>query len=201
MTRNVRDGAAIQVTVSGSFQRHMTAVQAAVSAFVDAGATVLSPADPRIVDSFGPFVFVASDMRRSIKGVQNRHLESIRSSDLLWLVCPDGYVGASAAMELGFAIAAGVPVYADAPPSDWTLRQYVTPAGTPSAALRTIRSAIASSGVGLLVAPQETLAAAEWDLELVRSHLLHDRARRHDEPLEGPIRRLRGALALPTTRR
>jgi hypothetical protein len=51
----------------------------------------------------------------------------------LWLVCPDGYVGPSAAMEVGYAVASGCLVFADSAPSDWTLRQYVTPVGTPTA--------------------------------------------------------------------
>lgn len=176
-------------------------MQAAVELLEESGALVLSPADPRVVDSFGDFVFVSSDLRRSIKGVQNRHLEAIAHSDFLWLTCPDGYVGPSASMEVGYAIASGIPVYADSAPSDWTLRQYVTPVGTPLAALQETRSAKPRevSG-GLLVAPSDTLAAVERDMDLVRAHLLRDRVPRQDEPLEAPIRRLRSALALPTTR-
>jgi hypothetical protein len=192
----------IQVTVSGSFRRHLHAVQDAVLAFEEAGARVLSPADPRIVDSFGEFVFVSSDLRRSIKGVQNRHLEAIAHSDFLWLTCPDGYVGPSASMELGYAVASGIPIFADCAPTDWTLRQYVRPVGTPVAALHEARPSEPQPAVrALLVEPSGTLAAIEQDVDLVRAHLLNDRRPHQDEPLEAPIRRLRSALALPTTRR
>ena len=115
-----------RVTVSGSFRRYMDAVQQAVYALTDAGAEVLSPADPRVVDAFGDFLFVASDRLRTIKTVQSRHLAAIEASNFLWLVTPDGYVGPSAAMELGFAVARGVPVFSTTPPQDLTMRQFVT---------------------------------------------------------------------------
>src|SRR4051812_6526153 len=94
-----------RATVSGSFRRAMGAVQEAVYRLTDAGAQVLSPADPRIVDQFGDFVFVASDRVRAIKLVQSRHLAAIAASDVLWLVAPDGYIGQSGAMEIGYAVA------------------------------------------------------------------------------------------------
>ena len=115
----------LKATVSGSFHRHLGAVQLAVDELLDAGVKVLSPADPRVVDARGEFLFVASDRVRSIRLVQDRHLECVRRSDFLWLVAPDGYVGQSASMELGFAIASQIPVYCEHLPADLTLRQYV----------------------------------------------------------------------------
>jgi hypothetical protein len=115
----------VLATVSGSFRRSMTAVQEAVYALTDAGARVLSPADPRVVDQLGDFLFVASDRLRAIRPVQNRHLAAIAASDFLWVVAPDGYVGLSAAMEVGYAVASGVPICGLEAPADLTLRQYV----------------------------------------------------------------------------
>lgn len=116
----------IRVTVSGSFHRGMDEIQSAVGMLIDAGVTVLSPADPRIVDSFGDFFFVASDRRRTIKTVQDRHLAAISASDFVWLIAPEGYVGISGAMEVGAAVNQGVPVFGSTPPNDLTLRQYVS---------------------------------------------------------------------------
>ena len=101
----------LKATVSGSFHRHMEAISAAVYELAAHSVRVLSPADPRVVAAQGEFLFVASDRVRSIRLVQDRHLESIRSADFLWLVCPDGYVGQSASMEIGFAAGAGVPSF------------------------------------------------------------------------------------------
>lgn len=115
----------LTATVSGSFHRHMDAITADVTRLTEAGVKVLSPADPRVVDQRGDFLFVASDRVRSVRMVQDRHLESIRASDFLWLVAPDGYVGQSASMELGFAVGCGVPIFGLNRPFDLTLRQYV----------------------------------------------------------------------------
>src|SRR5882724_4659272 len=116
----------LTAAVSGSFHRHMDAITRAVHELAALSVRVLSPADPRIVAAQGEFLFVASDRVKSVRLVQDRHLESIRASDFLWLVCPDGYVGQSASMEVGFAAAAGVPIFATHAPTDLTLRQYVT---------------------------------------------------------------------------
>jgi hypothetical protein len=115
----------LTAAVSGSFHRHMDAITSAVHELASLSVRVLSPADPRIVAQQGEFLFVASDPVRSVRLVQDRHLESIRAANFLWLVCPDGYVGQSASMEIGYAAAVGVPIFAARAPLDLTLRQYV----------------------------------------------------------------------------
>src|SRR5882724_1081064 len=115
----------LTATVSGSFHRHMDAIARAVHELSALSVRVLSPADPRVVAAHGEFLFVASDRVRSVRLVQDRHLDSIRAADFLWLVCPDGYVGQSASMEVGFAAAAGVPIFSNHAPTDLTLREYV----------------------------------------------------------------------------
>src|ERR1700704_5087023 len=103
----------------------MEPIASAVRELAALSIRVLSPADPRIVAYQGEFLFVASDPVRSVRLVQDRHLESIRAASFLWLVCPDGYVGQSASMEIGYAVREGVSVFATFAPTDLTLRQYV----------------------------------------------------------------------------
>ncbi len=116
----------MNVTVSGSFRRHMASVAAAVSAFKSIGAAVLSPSDPEIVDQVGGFVFVASDNYRSIRAVQDRHFYAIEHSDFLWLETPNGYVGNSATLEIGFAKAVKCPVYSNCGNISLHVRDLVT---------------------------------------------------------------------------
>jgi hypothetical protein len=196
-------GRASYVTVSGSFRRHLSAVQRAVGELREHGVVVLSPADPRAAGSFGDFLFVRSDARRSIKGVQNRHLEAIGRSDYLWLVCPDGYVGQSAAMEVGFAVAAGVPVYSDGVPTDWTLRQYVTPTGTLAAALNAVRGEGAAPSAALpslVLEPDAALAVVRGHVDDIERRLLHDRTPTELDPVEDLVRGIRSIIKVPTTR-
>ena len=82
----------ITAAVSGSFHRHMEAITRAVYELASQGVRVLSPADPRVVAAQGEFLFVASDPVRSVRLVQDRHLDCIRASSFVWLVCPDGSV-------------------------------------------------------------------------------------------------------------
>src|SRR4051812_21571028 len=110
----------VRATVSGSFHRHLAKIEEAVAALHDSGIKVLSPSDPRVVDSEGEFLYVASDRVRSVRLVQDRHLDAVGASDFLLLVCPDGYVGSSAALEVGFAAAHDVPVISKTAPADLT---------------------------------------------------------------------------------
>lgn len=120
----------LRATVSGSFHRHMAGINEAVGELRARGIEVLSPADPRVVDHVGEFLFVASDKLRSVQLVQDRHFAAIRASDFVWVVCPDGYTGASTCMEIAWAAAAGVPVFSSAPVRDATVAEYVDPAAS-----------------------------------------------------------------------
>lgn len=183
-SHNVTSSRELAVTVSGSFHRHLHAISAAVQELASQSVRVLSPADPRIVAQQGEFLFVASDPVRSVRLVQDRHLEAIRAADFLWLICPDGYVGQSAAMEVGFAAAVGVPIYAADAPADLTLRQYVTVVPKLAEALRIVSiGSRPRSREGVLINPHASIEEAHYILEhirasLTRSDFARDPARR-----------------------
>ena len=160
-------------TVSGSFHRGLDEIQHVVAELTDLGVIVLSPADPRVVDQFGEFVFVASDRHRSIRFVQERHLRAIAASAFVWLVAPDGYVGSSAAMEIGFARAYEVPVFTDTAPNDLTLRQYVQVVRRPQDALTCVGDSEAVRQLGaVLLDPVSVIEEAHSALEVVLSGLV-----------------------------
>jgi hypothetical protein len=187
----------VQATVSGSFRRAMEAVQAAVRELTDAGVLVLSPADPRVVDRFGDFVFVASDEVRRIRTVQGRHLAAIAASEFLWLVAPDGYVGQSAAMEIGFAAAHNVPVFSCEVPEDLTLRQWVTVVRDTSEALRRVRAPVGRSVESVLIDPHVAITAAHDDLVIVERGLLGRPDPDQTADADAAARRLRRRLLVP----
>jgi hypothetical protein len=163
----------LTATVSGSFHRHMGAITADVHELASLSVRVLSPADPRVVAAQGEFLFVASDRVRSVRLVQDRHLESIRAANFLWLVCPDGYVGQSAAMEVGFAAAAGVPIFSTHAPSDLTLREYVSVVPTLAAAVRRVEaSKRPRSSEGLLIDPHASIEEAHDILERIKAAIM-----------------------------
>jgi hypothetical protein len=171
-----------------------------VYAFADMGANVLSPADPRVVDAFGHFLYVASDVQRAVKVLQNRHLAAIESASLLWLVAPDGDIGTSAAAELGAAVMARVPVFSQVPLNDVTWRQYVEVVPTASHAVTRIRALGArdalSSEVPLIVDPHEGAQLAYGLLSKIERSLTRP-SREHGEQdplLTASVARLRALL-------
>jgi hypothetical protein len=162
----------LKATVSGSFHRHMDAITSAVHELASHSVRVLSPSDPRVVAAQGEFLFVASDRVRSVRLVQDRHLESIRAADFLWLVCPDGYVGQSASMEIGFAAGAGVPIFATRLPADLTLREYVSIAPSIEEAVRTVETRPRNNRQGgLLIDPHAAIEEAHAVLDHLDSEL------------------------------
>jgi hypothetical protein len=150
----------------------MRPIAEAVYELRERGVEVLSPSDPTVVDQTGEFLFVASDAVRSIRMVQDRHLEAIRSADFLWLVCPDGYVGQSAAMEIGFAAAVGTPVFSTTRPDDLTMHQYVHPVAGPDTAIGIIKTLKGTNDY-----PQPTAFVLDPLASLERAHAGLDRIR------------------------
>lgn len=157
----------LRVTVSGSFHRALDQIQSAVYEFIDRGATVVSPADPRVVDAFGDFLFVASDRRRTIRTVQDRHFAAIESSHMLWAVLPQGYIGTSTALEIGYALSSGVPVFSMDVPHDWTARKYVEVVGSIDEAVRRLQGTDHESPDNILLDPMSTADDLHQKLEVV----------------------------------
>jgi len=180
-------------TVSGSFHRAMAEVAAAVEQLVSFGIEVLSPADPRIVDQFADFLFVASDRVRVIRLVQQRHLAAIAASDFLWVVAPDGYVGPSTAMEIGYAHAQGTPVFSATPLADLTLRQFVTPIHSPVEALALLTPEVHEKH--FLLDPDGSLQRATQELDVIAAELARPRDRHDSSRVESAAQVVRHVLS------
>lgn len=200
MSSELKDRYRYSAAVSGSFHRHMEAITWAVRELATLSVRVLSPADPRIVAAQGEFLFVASDRVRSVRLVQDRHLDSIRAADFLWLVCPDGYVGQSASMELGYAAAAGISIFATRAPSDLTLREYVTIVPTLSDALRRVEAiSRPRRSEGVLIDPHASVEEAHHILERIEAALTRqDNSREPADVIYRGVADLQTKLGLPT---
>jgi hypothetical protein len=191
----------LNATVSGSFHRHMGAITTAVHELAALSVRVLSPADPRIVAEQGEFLFVASDPVRSVRLVQDRHLECIRAANFLWLVCPDGYIGQSASMEIGYAVREGVPIFSTHAPSDLTLRQYVRVVPSLVAAIKMISLDRRRGPIpGFLIDPKASVEQAHYILDRIGT-ILTGSDRSEDDPASRVYRdmsELNAKLGLPS---
>ena len=195
--------AVVAVTVSGSFHRHMPEIKDAVHQLESLGVAVLSPADPTVVAAVGPFLFVASDLHRSVRLVQDRHLAAVATSDFLLLVCPDGYVGQSASLEVGFALAKRIPVFCTSWPDDLTLRQYVQKVDSITEAVVLFPNVVstAEGRPSLLLDPDGTLEIAHTKIDELKHALTTASDSRQAEiadQIESIRRQLVSLLNVPT---
>jgi NTP pyrophosphatase (non-canonical NTP hydrolase) len=64
--------------------------------------------------------------------IENEHLDAIQRADFVWFFAPDGYVGPTGALEVGFARANGIPVFSDTLPNDTTIKAFIEIVDSPS---------------------------------------------------------------------
>ena len=124
-------GADVRVVVCGSFRREIETLRADFLELQHAGASILSPRDITFVDEVDGFVVAEHELGDAPTAIESRHLAALQRADLVWLHCPDGYVGPSAALELGVAHAYGIPVCARQLPTDVTVRHFASAVACP----------------------------------------------------------------------
>jgi hypothetical protein len=135
-----------RAVLCGSYQRGIPSLVKAYEKLSSAGMMVLSPSGFDFVAEIDGFVLNQDDAGIPAEALNRLRLNCIRTADLVWLHAPDGHVDLSGASEIGFANAAGVPVYADEMPSDSALRSLVTSS--------TLDRAIAETGTRERTAPR-----------------------------------------------
>ncbi len=113
-----RRATVVYVTLSGSLHRHTAAIVKTAAEFVSGGGVILSPRSTEVQreDEEG-FVYLSGD-RGEAWEIERAHLAAIGRSDVLYVVNPGGYLGLSTAMEVGYALARRVPVYASDSPKE-----------------------------------------------------------------------------------
>ena len=124
----------LRAVLCGSFHRSQPALKSAFHDLQGLDCVVLSPTGAEFVSEKDGFVFTNEDLGAAPQDIERRHLDGIRAADFVWLHDPEGYIGRSAALELGYAIACAVPVFAAEHPGDPGLRGLVR-VGTPHQAV------------------------------------------------------------------
>jgi hypothetical protein len=117
--------AEIFATVSGSFNRFLPEIREITRAMVAMGITVLSPRRGEIISNYGDFVILERD-KGSPEQIERQHLQAIGKSDFLYVVDPDGYIGASVALEIGYALSKGVSIYAQVRPRELVFSDFIS---------------------------------------------------------------------------
>lgn len=110
------------IVISGSFRRYFDGISETVKAFEALGIDVLSPKASKVINPGEEFAVLETDDTDNPKTLEQRHLDAIASADALYLYNPDGYIGDSSKMELGWANALGKPVFCKELVADSTLK-------------------------------------------------------------------------------
>lgn len=125
MTKN------LNIVISGSFRRYFDGISEAVRTFETLGIDVLSPRASKVINPGEEFAVLETDDTDDPKTLEQRHLDAIAAADALYLYDPDGYIGDSSKMELGWAIALGKPVFCKELVADSTLKFFCGTVATP----------------------------------------------------------------------
>lgn len=119
------------IVVSGSFRKDLQGLRNAFEELKDLGFTILSPTNTNIVSERDGFAFLKGEETYTPGTIEERHLDAIRRAGFVWLHAPEGYLGPSAALEIGFARASGIPVYSRVPLREKCFQSMVTVVESP----------------------------------------------------------------------
>jgi len=122
----------LSIVVSGSFRKHFEGISKVIKEFEDLDIQVLSPKLSKIINPNNSFDILETDDTDDPKTLEQRHLDAIEKADALYVYNLDGYIGASATLELGWAIALGKAIYTKEQPKDFTLKFFSGKVATPS---------------------------------------------------------------------
>jgi hypothetical protein len=110
----------LETAISGSF-KFKPEIDRLHEEFADYNVTVLEPTRGWLYVPSGLYEYPSGfrplpvERGMTIMAIEERFMRAVRRSDFLYLYDPGGYVGVSAAMELGCAFAHNIPVFASEP--------------------------------------------------------------------------------------
>ena len=123
--------AGLTTVICGTFRRDPEGLKASLELLRDLNCKVLSPPNADVAREESGFVYMRGEEQRTPESLEFAHLDAIQRAHFVWLHDPNGYVGLSAALEVGFARAVGVPVFCATQPEDIVLKSLVTPVDSP----------------------------------------------------------------------
>jgi hypothetical protein len=110
-----------QVVLSGSFRKHLDYILDVKEKLQQKGTTVLSPRFEKPENPGEEFVTFDGEEGKSPLELERYHLKMINEADALVVCSPNGYVGASALIEIGYAQALGKRIIFTEKPEEFML--------------------------------------------------------------------------------
>jgi nucleoside 2-deoxyribosyltransferase len=113
----------LTVAICGSYHRHLKKMHKLIKECQQLGIEVLIPKHPVKKSSLNGFVYLKGEVGTP-KQLQEKNFDAIARSSFVLIVNTKGYIGPSTSMEIGYAIAKGVPIFCTDPPEDFVFRLY-----------------------------------------------------------------------------
>jgi hypothetical protein len=122
-SKQLADNFTHQSLIVGSFRKHYEPITEVIRSFHANGIEVLSPREAKILNPDDEFVIFSYDPSHlSEKELEDLVLDKMHRSHFVYLVNPGGYVGLSAAFEIGYCAAHGIDVYAMEPSNELCMK-------------------------------------------------------------------------------
>lgn len=126
-----RDIPSLRVVICGTYRKGFETLREDYAALGSRYA-ILSPLSLDFVDRDSEFVRLPSEVGEATSLIEQRHIAALAEADFVWLHAPDGYTGASAMFELGYARALGLPIFAREALQEGAFQPHVTIVANPN---------------------------------------------------------------------
>ena len=106
----------LKTVISGSFDKFKPEIDLTIDEFQDLNVTVLAPEKgwlyiPSAKQSNKHFRPLPTEIGKTIKQIEDEFLKALDKSDILYVLNPEGFIGSSASLEIGFAVGKGIPIF------------------------------------------------------------------------------------------
>ena len=102
----------LKIAIIGSFRQHIKDVEIVRDFFLKNDIIITTPCSLEIIEPKIPFVrFITDETYFSNEMIQSATIERIFSSNIVYVVAPDGYIGRTTCYEIGRVIQYNIPIY------------------------------------------------------------------------------------------
>lgn len=116
----------MKISIIGSFQKYYQEICVLIEKLGSLGHNILSPTNSTIINSVNDFVIFESDNKSYLPyEIQTETLNKILQSEIVYVYCPNGYVGRTTCYEIGVLKTTIIPVIFSDMPKDLPI--YISP--------------------------------------------------------------------------
>jgi hypothetical protein len=113
----------LTVSICGSYHRHLKKMDKLIKECKKLGIEVRIPKYAVKKASTNGFVYLKGEVGTP-KQLQEKNFDAIGNSSFVLVVNTNGYIGPSTSMEIGYAIAKGIPIFCTEEPEDFVFKLY-----------------------------------------------------------------------------